>query len=75
MFLVVYLNLNYLIQNLKFNFEYDDYKIKIYNSYFRNKNLVFNNESTVIYHPFLSLNSIINVEEHKSRFIKKYKFK
>ena len=23
----------------------------------------FNNESTVIYHPFLSLNSIINVED------------
>ena len=52
-----------LNSKLKFNFEYDDYKIKIYNSYFRNKNLVFNNESTVIYHPFLSLNSIINVED------------
>ena len=52
-----------LNSKLKFNFEYDDYKIKIYNSYFRNKNLVFNNESTVIYYPFLSLNSIINVED------------
>ena len=52
-----------LNSKLKFNFEYDDYKIKIYNSYFRNKNLVFNNESTVIYRPFLSLNSIINVED------------
>ena len=52
-----------LNSKLKFNFEYDDYKIKIYNSYFRNKNLAFNNESTVIYHPFLSLNSIINVED------------
>ena len=52
-----------LNSKLKFNFEYDDYKIKIYNSYFRNKNLVFNNESTVIYNPFLSLNSIINVED------------
>jgi len=52
-----------LNSKLKFNFEYDDYKIKIYNSYFRNKNLVFNNESIVIYHHFLSLNSIINVED------------
>ena len=52
-----------LNSKLKFNFKYDDYKIKIYNSYFRNKNLVFNNESTVIYRPFLSLNSIINVED------------
>ena len=52
-----------LNSKLRFNFEYDDFKIKIFNSYFRNKNLVFNNESTVIYRPFLSLNSIINVED------------
>jgi hypothetical protein len=52
-----------LNSKLKFNFEYDDHKVKIYNSYFRNKNLVLNNESTVIYRPFLSLNSIINVED------------
>ena len=31
--------------NLKFNFDYDDKKLKIYNSYFRSKNLSFNNES------------------------------
>ena len=60
---------------MKFNFEYDDNKIKIYNSYFRNKNLVFNNESTVIYQPLFSLNSIINVEDINPNLLKNINLK
>ena len=55
-----------LNSNLKFNFDYDDEKLKIYNSYFRNKDLSFNNESTITYHPFFSSNSIL---------IRRYKYK
>jgi hypothetical protein len=53
----------FLNSNLKFNFEYDDKKIKIYNSFFRNKDLSFNNETIVIYKPFFSFNSIFKIED------------
>ena len=46
-----------LNSNLKFNFQYDDKKIKISNSFFRNKNLSFENESLIIYNPFFEINS------------------
>jgi len=59
-----------LNSNLKFNFDYDDKKIKIYNSYFRNKNLSFNNESKITYRPFFSLNSIINIEDMNIKIFK-----
>ena len=39
--------------NLKFNFEYDNQKLKIFNSYFRNKNLSFNNQSLITFVPYL----------------------
>ena len=37
----------FLNSKLKFNFDYDDKKLKIYNSYFRIKDLFFRNESTI----------------------------
>jgi len=54
---------------LKFDFDYDDNKIKIYNSYFRSKNLSFNNESTIIYRPFFSLNSIFKIEDINTKLL------
>jgi hypothetical protein len=51
-----------LNSNLKFNFEYDSKKIKIINAYFRNKNLSFKNESSLIHSPFFNINSIYNIE-------------
>jgi hypothetical protein len=59
-----------LNSNLKFDFNYDGKKLKIYNSYFRNKNLSFNNESKIIFKPFFSLNSIINVENINIKIFK-----
>ena len=52
-----------LNSKLKFNFVYDEKKLKIYNSYFRSKNLSFNNESIIIYQPFFYLSSIFKVED------------
>ena len=59
-----------LNSNLKFNFEYDDKKIKIYNSYFRNRNLSFNNKGTITYQPFFSSNLIINIDDINMKFLK-----
>ena len=50
-----------LNSKLKFNFDYDDKKLNIYNSYFRNKNLSFNNKSTITFSPFFSLNSYMQI--------------
>jgi len=55
---------------LKFDFDYDDNKIKIYNSYFRSKNLSFNNESTIIYRPFFSLSSVLKIEDINTKLLK-----
>jgi hypothetical protein len=55
---------------LKFDFDYDDNKIKIHNSYFRSKNLSFNNESTIIYRPFFSLSSVFKIEDINTKLLK-----
>ena len=56
-----------LNSKLKFNFDYDDKKLKIYNSYFRNKDLSFNNESIITYHLFF-LDSIFKLEDINIKF-------
>ena len=60
-----------LNSNLKFNFDYDGKKIKIYNSYFRNKNLSLKNESEIIYRPFFYLDSIIKIEDINTKLFEK----
>jgi hypothetical protein len=62
-----------LNSNIKFDFEIDDKKLKIYNSYFRNKNISFNNESIATYKPFFYLNSIFQIEDINFEFLKKLK--
>ena len=57
--------------NLKFNFSYDDEKLQISNSYLRNKNLSFNNDITIIFNPFLQINSKILIEEFNPYLIQK----
>ena len=42
-----------LSTNLKFNFNYDQKSLKIYNSFFRSKNLSFKNNSSITFEPFL----------------------
>ena len=60
--------------NIKFNFEYDNEKLKILNSFFRSKNLSFNNETTIIFVPFLDIKTNIELEEFNYKKIKKINF-
>ena len=60
--------------NIKFNFEYDNEKLKILNSFCRNENLSFNNETTIIFVPFLDMKTNIELEEFNYRIIKKINF-
>ena len=59
----------FLNSNLKFNFEYDYKKFKIYNSYYRSKNLTFNNESIITYLPFFNLRSTFKIEEINKKIL------
>ena len=52
-----------LNSKLKFDFNYDEKKFTIYNSYFRSKNLSFSNESEIIYQPFFYLHSFFEIED------------
>jgi hypothetical protein len=62
-----------LNSKLKFNFDYDDKKLKIYNSFFRSKNISFSNESTILYSPFFSSNSIFKIENINLKLLKNIK--
>ena len=57
--------------NFKFSFDYNDEKLKIYNSYLRNKNLILNGESLIVLRPFLDFNSQFNVEKINLQIFKK----
>ena len=57
--------------NFKFSFDYNDKKLKIYNSYLRNKNLILNGESLIVLKPFLDFNSKFNVEKINLQILKK----
>ena len=59
-----------LNSNLKFNFNYDDKKLRIYNSYFRSKDLSFNNESIITHQPFFNLIAIFKVEDINIKLLK-----
>ena len=60
-----------LESKLKFNFDYDNKRLKIYKSYFRNKNLSFSNESIIIHQPFFSSSSIVKIEDINTKWFKK----
>ena len=64
----------FLNSNLKFNFDYDDKKLKIYNSYFRNKDLSFSNESSITYRPFFNSRSIFKLEDINLKILKEINF-
>ena len=60
--------------NLKFNFEYDNQKLKIFNSYFRNKSLSFNNQSLITFVPFFDIKTNLEIEELNYKIFKKINF-
>ena len=57
--------------NFKSNFEYDGKIIKIYNSYFRSKNISLKNKSEIILNPFFEINNKFIIEEFNARLLKK----
>jgi len=59
-----------LNSNLKSNFDYDDKKIKIYNFYFRNSDLSFNNKSIITHQPFFNLNALFEIENINIKLLK-----
>ena len=56
-----------LNSNLKFDFIYDKKKLKIYNSYFRNKDLSFNNEITINFSPFFFMTTVLNIDTFNTK--------
>ena len=60
--------------NLKFNFNYKNKKLSIYNSYFRSKNLSFKNNSEIILKPFIFFDSYFQIEEFKFKNLNKISF-
>ena len=60
--------------NLKFDFEYDSKRLKIFNSYFRNRNLSFDNETSITITPFLEIETNFELEELNSEILKKINF-
>jgi len=60
--------------NLKFDFEYDDERLKIFNSYFRSKNLSYDNETLITLTPFFEIETNFKLEEFNSELLKKINF-
>ncbi len=57
--------------NLKFDFEYNKKKLKIYNSYFRSKALSFNADSVITLEPFLESRSDFEIKSIDRNILKK----
>ena len=60
--------------NLKFDFEYDNERLKIFNSYFRSKNLSYDNETLITLKPFFEIETNFELEELNSEIFKKINF-
>ena len=63
-----------LNSNLKFDFEYNNERLKIFNSYFRSKNLSFDNETLITLSPFFEIETNLKLEELNSKIFKKINF-
>ena len=63
-----------LNSNLKFDFEYNNERLKIFNSYFRSKNLSFDNETLITLFPFFEIETNLKLEELNSKIFKKINF-
>tara|TARA_X000000950_G_scaffold259735_1_gene328406 strand:- start:805 stop:2103 length:1299 start_codon:yes stop_codon:yes gene_type:complete len=63
-----------LSSNLKFNFEYDNKILIILNSYFRNKNISFKNESSVVFDPYFNINSKFDIQNINFQIIDNINF-
>ena len=57
--------------NLKFYFSYNFQTLNINNSYFRSKNVSFNNSSKITLKPFLNIDSKFNIIDINNEALKK----
>ena len=64
-----------LNSRLRFNYEYDHKQLNIFNSYFRSKNLSFNNKSLVILNPYFYTNSKFDIQTFNYKIIENINFK
>ncbi len=55
---------------LKLYFDYNNKDLKLYNSYFRSKNLSFNNNTLITLNPFLNIDSKFEIEEFETDLLK-----
>ena len=60
--------------NLKFDLEYKNEKLRFFNSFFRSKNLSFENETLITFNPFLEIITNFELEEFNNEIIKKINF-
>ena len=63
-----------LNSNLKFDFYHDPNQLKIDKSFFRSKNLSFDNESLITYSPFFDINSNFDIKDINPKFLNNVKF-
>ena len=63
-----------LNSNLKFDFEYDNERFKIFNSYFRSKNLSFDNVTLITLAPFFEIETNFELEDLNSEIFEKINF-
>ena len=54
---------------------YKNKKLEIFNSYFRNKDLSFNNKSLIIFDPYFSMVSNLNIEDINLELFKRLDYK
>ena len=57
--------------NIKFDFDYNGKKLEIFNSYFRNNDLSFKNETIIMIDPFLDFESKFELEELDLQILKR----
>tara|TARA_Y100000816_G_scaffold14622_1_gene9583 strand:+ start:737 stop:2137 length:1401 start_codon:yes stop_codon:yes gene_type:complete len=60
--------------NLKFDFDFDYKSMKIYNSFFRSKNLSLKNNNLIIVDPYLNIISKFKIEEINPKIFKSINF-
>jgi len=59
--------------NLKFDFIYDEKSFNIYNSFFRSKNISFENNNLIIFEPFLDIKSNFKINDINVEIFNKFK--
>ena len=63
-----------LNSNFKSKFNFDGKTLNIYDSYFRSKNLSFQKNTSIEFHPFFNINSEYKIEEINEKILKKINF-